>query len=198
MGSSRTCRRCGSPLPVLARADALYCSGRCRVAALRARRADPLVAVPLDLRLVGRWVLHERKRPITVAGRPASVICPPTWASYEDARQSAHGDGLGFVLTGDGITCIDLDDCLRNGRLLPWAVRLLSSAPKTYTEVSPSGRGLHVWGRSNLAINRILQIPGGRIEVYVDRRFLTVTGNRFDDSPSELADLGMFVSSLGL
>src|SRR5207244_6408540 len=35
----RACAECSGPIPVLARSDARYCSGRCRVAAHRARAA---------------------------------------------------------------------------------------------------------------------------------------------------------------
>ena len=34
----RPCQHCGEPIPATMRADARYCSGRCRVAALRSRR----------------------------------------------------------------------------------------------------------------------------------------------------------------
>ena len=42
--TARRCGRCANPLPAGARSDALWCSGACRVAALRARRAGRPVA----------------------------------------------------------------------------------------------------------------------------------------------------------
>lgn len=100
---------------------------------------------------------------------------------------SKVGDGLGFAL-GDGIGCIDLDHCVDDGVLADWAAAILDRLPATYTEVSPSGHGLHIWGR-------IPERPGrrvGNVEVYSAGRYITVTGNRWGDCPSTLADLSDF------
>src|SRR5690606_32158534 len=117
-----------------------YCSGRCRVAAHRARPR-----IPAELLRCNRWVRHDRKRPVTVDGRPASSTDPSTWSTYTAATRSTVGDGLGFVL-GGGIACLDLDHCLTDGRPDQRALDVLARVPGAYVEVSPSGDGLHVWG----------------------------------------------------
>ncbi len=185
---------CRRPLPVLARADARYCSTRCRVAAHRAAHAQP--AIPLALRERRRWVRHVDKRPITVSGRSASSTSPRTWSSYEDAVAGTVGEGVGFVLNGDGIVCVDIDRCLEGNRVADWAAPLLKALPPTYVEISPSGRGLHVWGTARLPRGRVIGVPGGRVELYGSGRYLTVTGRRFRGAPSELAPLGEWIAAL--
>lgn len=128
---------------------------------------------------------RDGKRPITAAGRPASSTDAATWSTYAAARRSTAGDGLGFVL-GDGIACLDLDHCLADGTLAPWAVEVLERVPGAHVEVSPSGDGLHVWGRAP-------EQPGHRgtgIEAYSVGRYITVTGNVYQ--AGRLIDLSEF------
>jgi len=193
----RTCQHCLKPLPCTARSDARFCSGRCRVAAHRDRHtADSASVLPSAIRDRARWIRHERKRPITVTGRAASSTNARTWSTYEAARASTVGDGLGFVLDGDGIIGIDIDGCIENGNLAPWAARILADAPATYAEVSPSGAGLHLFGFGRLPAGRVVHVAGGTVECYSRGRYLTVTGQRFEGAPSTLAPLGDFIASL--
>jgi primase-polymerase (primpol)-like protein len=56
--------------------------------------------------------------------------------------------------------------------ITPWAmdvVRLLAG----FTEVSPSGTGVHVWVRAKVPGTRCRR---GQLEIYDDRRFVAVTG----------------------
>jgi primase-polymerase (primpol)-like protein len=106
------------------------------------------------------------------------------------------GDGIGFVLNGDGIVCMDLDHCLVAGRVAAWAAPVLKAVPRTYIEVSPSGEGLHVWGTGRLPRGRVIGVPGGRVELYGSGRYLTVTGQRFRGAPPLLAPLGEFIATL--
>ena len=169
-----------------------YCSTRCRVAAHRARKnADP---VPDELRSINRWVRYSRdKVPLTVDGEPASSTDPGTWSSYREAVGSRAGAGVGFVLDGDGIVCIDLDDCLRrDGTPKRWVSELLSRVTPTYVEVSPSGRGLHIWGYATVGRGR----KRGAVEVYGRGRYITVTGRPLGGCPSSLADISSLTEPL--
>src|SRR5450756_968164 len=99
MSPVRRCQHCNDPLHWATRADAVYCCTRCRVAAHRARHtADSASVLPSALRDRARWLRHDAKRPITVTGRGASSTDPRTWATFDAARASTVGDGLGFVL----------------------------------------------------------------------------------------------------
>ena len=77
-----------------------------------------------------------KKVPVTANGRPASSTDSATWCSYRDAVRSTAGAGVGFVLNGDGIACLDLDHCLVDGKPAAWAQRILDRVPATYVEVS--------------------------------------------------------------
>ena len=193
--ATTTCEHCGGPLPALSRADARYCSGRCRTAACRARRRAAAERVPVDLRRADRWVRRSStKVPLTSDGRAASSTDPATWCSYRSAARSDVGAGLGFVLDrGDDIVCVDLDHCLDGaGRPLPWAAEILARTPATWVEVSPSGRGLHIWGRARFRGGR----RRGHVEVYGDGRYIAVTGRAHRSAPPALADITALVETL--
>ncbi|MFE1361324.1 bifunctional DNA primase/polymerase [Streptomyces harbinensis] len=191
------CRRCGAVLPVAGRGPVpTYCSGACRTAAYRERRRRE--ALPVEMTRLRRWVRREGKRPVRAdTGCPASSTNPFTWATHQAARRSRHGDGLGYVLDGgDGIVCIDLDHALIDGRPVPWAADILARCPATFTEVSPSGTGLHIWGRGRvLRGRRIRREDGAHIEVYGRGRYIAL-GERYEEAPTTLADLSELVAYL--
>lgn len=177
------CEVCGDKLAVLARADARYCSPRCRVAA---HRRQP----PAALRQLDRWVRFSAlKRPMTTSGGSATSTNPATWSSYAEAAASTAGVGAGFVLNGDGIVCVDIDHCVNAGRLAGWAADILAGCPATFTELSVSGTGLHVWGFGDVGRGSKVQVGDGGVEVYGTARYIAVTGRRWSTSPAKLADL---------
>ncbi|MFJ7069187.1 bifunctional DNA primase/polymerase [Streptomyces sp. NPDC101115] len=188
-----TCERCGGPLPITARRHARYCSGRCRTAACRARRT-----VPAELTRRPRWVRHTaRKVPLTVGGAVASSTDPATWSRYADAAASTAGAGIGFVLNGDGIVCLDLDRALDvDGAALPWAQQIVDAAGVTWVEVSRSGTGLHVWGRGSLPHGRRITVGPGSVELYGTGRYIAVTGQTWGAAPLRLADLTSIIHQL--
>lgn len=178
----------------LARADARFCSGACRIAAHRAAKRAPF---PAEMVAAERWLRwrpvrrgsRTTKKPVTVAGRAASSTDPSTWSSFDAARASSAGAGLGFAL-GAGVGCIDLDHCIRpDGSLEPWAERILAACPPTFMEVSQSGTGIHIFGLLPEAPGRNLRSFGVKVEVYSTGRFMAVTGERFRGAPMVLADL---------
>ncbi len=134
----------------------------------------------------------------------ASVADPSTWSVYQDAAamvQAGRFDGVGFVLCEAlPYVCVDLDHCLDrvSGEVQEPAasiVAMLEEAGGTYMEISPSGEGLHLWGVYDGAL------PGGKtgihkngIEIYRDKRYMTVTGNAFRDLP--LANVTSAVNEL--
>jgi len=127
-------------------------------------------------------------------GEVASVTDPDTCGTFEDAvayheRADTDSDGLGFVFDEDGsVVGLDLDDCRDpdTGELDAWAADLLADV-ETFTEVSPSGTGLHLFGLGSVPDggNRG-DIPDaeGHIEMYESGRYFTVTGARVEDTPA--------------
>jgi primase-polymerase (primpol)-like protein len=205
----RSCLVCDTELAEPARGrKPKFCSTRCRVASHRAdaqidafikhlagerlnsqARAFEFVSVPLELREINRWIRHEAKRPMAVGGWWCSVTDPSHWGSFTDAYNSEYGDGLGFVLNGDGIVCLDLDDCVVDGVPSREAIELMDALPDTYIEFSPSGRGLHIWGRGFMSAGRRFTRGGLKIEAYPDGRYITVTGNVYRDHGLAVLDL---------
>jgi primase-polymerase (primpol)-like protein len=180
-------------MPLLARKHARFCSGRCRVAAHRAKSS-----IPAELRNRDRWVRRSAgKVPLTAGGSAASSTDPGTWCGYDLAKRSSEGCGLGFVLDGDGIVCLDLDDCLDEaGAPAAWVDSILAACPDTWIEVSASGRGLHVWGTANFAGGRRKPYRGHKVELYGGGRYIAVTGKTFRSSPSRLSDLSAVVEEV--
>lgn len=189
---------CPAELPLMARSHARTCSPRCRKAMSRAAKSD---ATPTELKTRDRWVRRSAaKVPLTVGGMPASSTDPQTWSTHTDATSSTAGVGLGFVLSDtDDVVCLDLDHCLNplTGRLAPWAAAILRDAGTTYVEVSPSGDGLHIWGRADVRQGRRIRRPDGTaVEIYGTGRYIAMTGRRHGSCPSILADLSAVVSKL--
>lgn len=187
-----TCEVCGVATQPGARGrKPRFCSSRCRVAAHR--RANREQVIPADLRDCDRWIRHEDKRPMSVEGYWISVTDERAWSSFESAVESDCGDGAGFVLNGDGVVCIDLDDVVVDGVVSEQARALINSLPETYVEFSPSGRGLHIWGFGSLDRGRRFVRDGMKVEVYADGRYLTVTGRKYGvtHKRSRLAELDL-------
>ncbi|MFE0649434.1 bifunctional DNA primase/polymerase [Streptomyces sp. NPDC059534] len=194
---ARTCEHCASPLPLMARQHARYCDTRCRSKAFRAKKHT----LPVELTTRDRWVRRAAdKRPLTTAGMAASSTDPATWSTHKSAAASTVGSGLGFVLSDvDDIVCIDLDHCINTltGRLAPWAAAIVRDAGTTYAEVSPSGDGLHIWGRADVRQGRRIRRPDGTaVEIYGTGRYIAMTGRRHGDAPSSLANVAGLVTQL--
>jgi putative DNA primase/helicase len=122
-----------------------------------------------------RWTKHPYN-PCT--GRKASSTDLLTWSSFDEvfeAYVAGDYDGVGFVFcSGDPYTGVDLDGCRdpKSGEVKPWAVEIVSSLGG-YTELSPSGQGLHIVVKGKAP--KALKLP--YIEMYSIERFFTMTGH---------------------
>ena len=161
--------------------------------------------VPGELRALPQWLIYRievRKGKQTKvpywAARPslkASATDPATWATFEEAFEARdRADGLGFVFTEDDpFIGVDLDACRdpATGEVHPAAAEIVSRLA-SYTEVSPSGTGLHVIGRGMIGGGRRTgRTPwGGEFEIYDRARYFTITGQPFNGAtPGGLVDL---------
>src|SRR5215212_5005339 len=108
----------------------------------------------------------------------ASTTDSRTWTSFDEAVAAYVRNGwcgIGFVFSsGDPFTGIDLDGVRDpdTGGLTEWARKVID-AFGGYTEVSPSGRGIHIYVKGDVPSKR-----GSGIEIYSTKRFFTVTGVR--------------------
>lgn len=191
LNMAEVCRVCGDDAPAGSRGrKPRFCSTRCRVAGHRREKRG--VQIPEELLTRPRWIRHEDKRPASVDGYWIGVTDESKWATYDSAVDSSFGDGLGFVLNGDGVVCVDVDDCFVDGRLVEDARALLGLFPETYVEISPSGRGLHIWGVADLPAGRVVTWRSLKLEIYPAGRYLTVTNDRLTlDGWSSRAGLGV-------
>ena len=154
-------------------------------------------AVPVDLCALRRFVIWRyewagkwTKVPyvVTEPNRRASSINPVTWRSFDEARatyEDGKSDGLGIVL-GDGLVGVDLDKCRspETRELTPPALAIVR-ALDSYTEISPSGRALHVLARGALPPGRRKK---GVVEMYADGRYFTLTGHHLADTPTTIEE----------
>jgi hypothetical protein len=144
-----------------------------------------------DLRQWLCWRSEERdgkptKVPYSPAtGKRADSTVPETWTGYQEAVRVCKEQGysgIGFVFTSEDDLCgVDLDKCLdpETGEIEPWAWAIIKELD-SYTELSPSGTGVHVLVRATLPEGRNRK---GRFEAYDRRRYFTVTGEHLAGTP---------------
>ena len=174
----------------------------------QARPPKPMVypvhpeSIPSALQNLPQWVVWRwfwaadkgkwDKPPLqSHGGNAASSTNQKTWSPHEDAMNTyiVHGDkfdGIGFVFAKHNhLVGIDLDHC-RNpetGNVDPWAQQIIDTFA-TYTEVSPSGTGIHLIAQGNLPGKGIKTAQG---EMYDTGRYLTITGHILPGIPSTMA-----------
>jgi primase-polymerase (primpol)-like protein len=155
------------------------------------------------------WRLVPRKDKEKPAKMPENPVTgefgktndPSTWGSFEQAWSyyQSHRDqgvaGVGFVFSKDDpYAGIDLDNCRdpETGELSSFAREVLNRV-KSYTEVSPSGTGLHIIVQGKL--------PGGavnidEIELYDERHYLTFTGAALPEFPLSVEEWDVELNAL--
>lgn len=147
--------------------------------------------IPLELKQLPHWVGwkymqrpgedHKRKVPINAMdGQPAKSNDPTTWCDFDTAclgKERFGLDGIGFMFSGDGIFGIDIDHCYdpETQELDPAAAEIIETV-QSYTELSPSGTGIHILCKGVLPEGRKRR---GAVEMYSTLRYFTVTGNQF-------------------
>lgn len=150
--------------------------------------------IPAELRELPCWcVAGKDKIPLYWDGevRRAKVDDWRTWMKFTDAMGMAgwlgEGFSVGFVLNDwCQYSCIDIDVCdaqtqEQKGQKIDsskWTTQeqferywKIAQAFDTYTELSRSGKGLHIWVKG--------KVDGGRrdgVELYSTRRFIICTG----------------------
>lgn len=117
------------------------------------------------------------------SGRMASSTNLMTWSPFAEvleAYETGRFAGVGFEFSsGDPYSGVDLDGCRdpETGEVEAWAAEIARYLD-SYTEVSPSGEGLHiiVKGKVPAALKRPY------IEMYSIERFFTMTGHAIEVS----------------
>jgi putative DNA primase/helicase len=162
---------------------------------------------PPELLEYKQWVLwkmaevdgRKTKLPISPwSGKLAACDKPQTWSAYRHVRFAAprfRCDGVGFVFTEEDPFCgIDLDGCrTKDGIITPTAREVIDDL-NSYSEVSPSGTGVHILVKAML--------PGGgrrsgKIEVYESGRYFTMSGKHLEGTPRKIFDRQQEIDKLG-
>lgn len=105
--------------------------------------------------------------------------------SFDAALAALHDDrwaGLGFAfLPGDGLIGIDLDNVIDadTGAVQERAAGIIAACD-SFTELSPSGRGVHIYCLGETKSHKSNEIG---VEMFCGRQFFTVTGRQFPGSP---------------
>lgn len=141
--------------------------------------------IPRELRELKSWVNFGKKgclqkeykkpyTPGTYSGAKANK--PETWRTFNEALtevEAGRFTGVGFELTGSGIVAIDFDGCITGGIMNEIVARWIDRFD-SYTEVSPSGKGIHILCRGKLPGSGVHSDAG---EMYDTGRYMTMTGN---------------------
>lgn len=168
---------------------------------------EPLELTPLThLDQWVTWRYEERdgkqaKPPFTATGKPAKVTDPSTWTSYQNVHnceQSEDFDGIGFVFTDDDpFLMVDLDDCLDEYGFACGAAQGIVEMFDSYTEISPSGRGLRIILKGDwTGPNSIKGTWGGEFAIYATRRYTTITGDTYGSPKPIRENPGALASAL--
>jgi len=124
-------------------------------------------------------------------GRKASSTNSQTWASLAEAQAAQARymfSGIGFVFTAEcGIVGVDIDHCRNeDGSFNDTAKAILEKYP-SYTEISPSGSGLHIFFRGSMPGKGNKNSTSG-VEMYSVARYFTMTSSQLEGTPSEIMD----------
>jgi primase-polymerase (primpol)-like protein len=149
--------------------------------------------IPETMRQLRQWCFSppSTKAPYDAkTGKPASVTNWITWSSFDEACAAARytGGRIGFVLhASDPFCIIDLDvkDTTPPEHLERY--QRIVEAFDSYTELSVSGRGLHVICFGSLPANKGARRDG--VEVYNDARYMLTTGRSLRGTVQPRQDL---------
>lgn len=124
------------------------------------------------------WVCHRNKIPIDPnTGQAAKSNDPNTWGTYEQAKMLMECDksisGLGFMFSNTPYVGIDIDHCIQNKKFSELAREIITTL-QSYTEISPSGTGVHIICKGKIEAGRKNSTLG--LEMYDSGRYFTVTG----------------------
>ncbi|MCL2696422.1 MAG: DNA primase, partial [Clostridiales bacterium] len=159
--------------------------------------------IPAEIAAIPNWVCW-RMEPDKKTGRAtkvpynphtgykASSNDPQTWGTLAQALEGMARfmfTGVGFVFTEEiGYVGIDIDGCLdENKQPNKVAAAILAKTPPTYIEITPSGRGLHIFLRGRLSKGGMKSAKHG-VEMYAKARYFTMTGNKYSSCVNKIAD----------
>ncbi len=95
---------------------------------------------------------------------------------------------MGFVFTeACGIVGVDIDHCRAEDGTLNDTARAILEKHPSYTEISPSGTGLHIFYHGAMPGKGNKNSATG-VEMYSTGRYFTMTGQHLPGTPEDIAD----------
>ncbi|WP_094607160.1 hypothetical protein SPSIL_058360 [Sporomusa silvacetica DSM 10669] len=153
-----------------------------------------ITAIPEELQALKQWVAwraiwnEERKKwdkqPVNpYNGRLAATNNPGSWGKIHAAIKHYERNGLagiGFVFTKDDpYIGIDIDKCVNESRELSSVAKEIVDEIQSYTEYSPSGRGVHIIVKGTMPEQGNRNDKVG-LEMYSFGRYFTFTGTHIE------------------
>lgn len=129
--------------------------------------------------------------------RFVSAMDPENQTSFSEAvhwqSKLPHDFELAYAITGDDeIVFLDLDDVVIDDEPSPAAEALIDKAD-SYTALSTSGTGVHIFARGSLSddvkslTGQLTDAGDQTLEVYDRNRFIAMTGNHLSRTPTQLS-----------
>ena len=170
--------------------------------------------IPKELQERKQWICWRyeqapgRAKPTKIPYNPltgyrASSTDASTWTDFETAKANASRySGIGFVFTKeDPYVGIDLDHVLDSkGEFIQKDAREIFEKCASYTEISPSGTGIHILGKAKLhdmahKVEENPELGTCEKELYESGRYFTVTGHQLGNV-SEIKDVQSMTDEL--
>lgn len=135
--------------------------------------------LPPELLSLRQWVNAWKTSKLPMQSnikRAAQSNNPETWSDFETAFlavEKGNYDYLGFVFNNNGIIGIDIDAGFEDGLPTELTVDCMKRC-KSYTELSKSGRGVHILVKGNLPFDGKNNRKG--CEIYKTGRYFIMTG----------------------
>ena len=102
-----------------------------------------------------------------------------TWCDFDTVLKGVEKyklDGVGVMFGKAKLVGIDIDHCIdENGKISDMAKEIIETV-NSYTELSPSGTGIHILAYGSIPESR--KLP--HIEVYDKTRYITLTGHLYE------------------
>ncbi len=124
----------------------------------------------------------QTKVPKTIRGYNADTSKLTEFCGFNEIiKRRDSFDGIGIAIAG-GMAAVDIDHCIVDGKLSEMAEQIIDKV-NSYTEISPSGKGIRILGKtSGFHYDREKYYINNRergLEVYAarDKGYVTVTGN---------------------
>lgn len=160
-------------------------------------------AIPQLLKVLPRWLCwqlipkkpnekKDHKPPMTPKNGKLVIVDPTNpknWLTFDKAisyyeREECSGIGFALTDTPPKVCCVDVDNCVNpDGTLNDEANAIIELCGNSWTEISQSGTGIHIWFiDENFSGGR----RKGNVEVYAVDRYIAMTGNKIQSTETEI------------